>query len=525
MLSHIKNSYTRNWLENHNEAMRGVKVPLSIIRINEGDMDAAILFSQIIYWHGASEETGAPRLTRKTADGKLWLYKNHWNWQLEVGLNTQTARRAIERIKEKKLIEYFVDETNPQLPVPHMRINEEYFARRMMIYEMWRNFTRDNNIPHRDNEVEFFYEILSQAADALTSTELSKMDSYLDLFCLSNLIWRLSKNAVRHIKNDNIQYTTNIEYKEISFSEEEKVYICKLLRKQQQDTGEGKALREEKNDFLEDEEEDESKQDSSIQDTPTSSVLVGKEEKKPSSPASSPAPAAPALDVPFDKLKKGDKVRTAKGKEYIFARRNKFGLLVETLEGEQILLPFPLNGVEVISSSWHTAKVATANAPKNYQVKHNEIVDPLIEEIFRFMNWDKKTLTKSNWSAVVKVAKELADMETAIDPVLFIDSAIEYVKLFKTYSPHVLITHAANIIAKDRRIVDKSSAGLQQSVSTSSVPSPTAKPQPVSNIDLDVKRVVSTKKQADGTVRVTLARRLDENVPPEKRAEFEKKGK
>ena len=66
-----------------------------------GTTNAALLLSQIMYWH-TPRNNGKTRLTHKQ-DGFLWLAKTDREWLLETGLSVDEVRNA-RRILEDRLL-------------------------------------------------------------------------------------------------------------------------------------------------------------------------------------------------------------------------------------------------------------------------------------------------------------------------------------------------------------------------------------------------------------------------------------
>jgi hypothetical protein len=130
-LSYIDNDFGKTWVASHVAAKRGVHVPLLYIDLNDGNIYDAIIFSQIMYWHEPSTETGQPRLKREK-DGHLWLYKNHGDWLAECRIPRATARKCLDRIKARNLIIYDVGGEAGKAS-PFMRVNWDEFEKRMKV--------------------------------------------------------------------------------------------------------------------------------------------------------------------------------------------------------------------------------------------------------------------------------------------------------------------------------------------------------------------------------------------------------
>jgi hypothetical protein len=128
-LDYIPNDFGRTWVQSHAEARRGVHLPLSYIDINEGNLNDAIVFAQIMYWHEPSAETGLSRLVIQH-DGHYWLAKNHCDWYAETRVKARTIRNCLSRLQERNLIIYELNGFAGNV-TPHLRINWDEFERRM----------------------------------------------------------------------------------------------------------------------------------------------------------------------------------------------------------------------------------------------------------------------------------------------------------------------------------------------------------------------------------------------------------
>lgn len=68
------------------------------------DTSAALMLSQIIYWHRPSEKTGLSKV-QVAHDGKRWLVKKRTDWRLEIGMSPREADTALNRLAKLGLIE------------------------------------------------------------------------------------------------------------------------------------------------------------------------------------------------------------------------------------------------------------------------------------------------------------------------------------------------------------------------------------------------------------------------------------
>lgn len=69
----------------------------------KGDILAALMLSQIVYWY-LPGKTGHPKL-RKKMNGMYWLVKSHQHWYDECGFSRPQTRRCLKVLKEAGLIE------------------------------------------------------------------------------------------------------------------------------------------------------------------------------------------------------------------------------------------------------------------------------------------------------------------------------------------------------------------------------------------------------------------------------------
>lgn len=131
------------WLASESASQDKIEVKRIYIDINDGNLPDGLIFSQIMYWHGTSRETGKPRLTINR-DGFLWLAKQYGDWHSECRINEHTARKSIARLKERGLIITNLWKFNG-IPTIHMRVNWEELERRIMSAQMESSSKDDSN--------------------------------------------------------------------------------------------------------------------------------------------------------------------------------------------------------------------------------------------------------------------------------------------------------------------------------------------------------------------------------------------
>lgn len=95
--------FLKGWISANDSATQVIAVQVPFIRMLGGNGNDAILLSQILYWNMPSKE-GQTKL-RVRRDGEVWLAKAHKDWEGETGINEHTARKSIERLKKRGLIE------------------------------------------------------------------------------------------------------------------------------------------------------------------------------------------------------------------------------------------------------------------------------------------------------------------------------------------------------------------------------------------------------------------------------------
>lgn len=68
-----------------------------------GDVLAALMLSQIGYYHRVSDKTGRPRLNSYRY-GKWWLAKSHVDWTNELGMTQMQSRRCLGRLRSLGIV-------------------------------------------------------------------------------------------------------------------------------------------------------------------------------------------------------------------------------------------------------------------------------------------------------------------------------------------------------------------------------------------------------------------------------------
>lgn len=113
------------WIASESQDHDAIKVKRLYVDINEGNWYDAALFSQIMYWHGNSRETGKRRLQIER-DGFFWLAKRYDDWWRECRVTAETAKKAITRMVKRGLLIKKVWLFDGK-PTVHIRVNIEGF--------------------------------------------------------------------------------------------------------------------------------------------------------------------------------------------------------------------------------------------------------------------------------------------------------------------------------------------------------------------------------------------------------------
>lgn len=90
----------------------------SFVDLLDGDINEALMFSQISYWNGGVDGKSKLRVIR---NGTHWLAKSAPDWHEELGLTDRQAYRSTQVLKRKGLIETKVMKFNGS-PTVHIRL-------------------------------------------------------------------------------------------------------------------------------------------------------------------------------------------------------------------------------------------------------------------------------------------------------------------------------------------------------------------------------------------------------------------
>lgn len=112
--------YMQAWVDHEAAALQTIALKPIYIDINKGNIHAALIFSQIMYWFAPSKK-GASRVS-VARDGYRWLARAYSDWYVECRVNEHTARKVIKEMKDAGLIHTGVWKF-AGTPVLHIRPN------------------------------------------------------------------------------------------------------------------------------------------------------------------------------------------------------------------------------------------------------------------------------------------------------------------------------------------------------------------------------------------------------------------
>lgn len=124
------NEYAKGYLQSSDGKF--VNMKLDYVDLCGGSITDAVLFSQIMYWHG-NKKDGQPRMSIMK-EGQRWLAKAYSDWWAECRVTERMAKKVIDRLVKigliiKKVFGFAGKRTT------HIRINWEYFSERMQHLE------------------------------------------------------------------------------------------------------------------------------------------------------------------------------------------------------------------------------------------------------------------------------------------------------------------------------------------------------------------------------------------------------
>lgn len=121
--------WMNGWIASEEAGNDTIAVKKIYIDVNEDNLFDGVLFSQIMYWHGKSRETGKSRLS-VFRDGHYWLAKSYDDWKEECRIVGATARKCIRRIAARGLIIVKLYKFGG-FPTVHIRVNWDVLESRI----------------------------------------------------------------------------------------------------------------------------------------------------------------------------------------------------------------------------------------------------------------------------------------------------------------------------------------------------------------------------------------------------------
>jgi hypothetical protein len=118
-------TFFSGWLASEDAQRDIIAVKKMYVDINDGNLHDGMLFSQIMFWHGNSKETGKPRMSVKKS-GHLWLAKQYKEWWDECRIKKGTAKQCIDRMVKRGLLIREQHRFGGMRTV-HLRVNPERF--------------------------------------------------------------------------------------------------------------------------------------------------------------------------------------------------------------------------------------------------------------------------------------------------------------------------------------------------------------------------------------------------------------
>lgn len=122
-------SFFEGWV--HSDAARKDSIDLKRVYIDicGGNLHDAVIFSQIMFWHEPNKR-GESRLA-VLKNGHYWLAKRYEDWYEECRIDTDTARKCIDRLVKSKLLIKKVYHFKGK-PTVHIRVDKDEFQRRIL---------------------------------------------------------------------------------------------------------------------------------------------------------------------------------------------------------------------------------------------------------------------------------------------------------------------------------------------------------------------------------------------------------
>lgn len=134
-------------------------IPRVYISLLNGDINAALLLNQIIYWSDRSSRS----------DG--WFYKSYKEWEEEIGMSQFQVNRAAKKLKELNIIETKRKKAN-NAPTIHYRLNFRLLTNLIIEKLDYQETSLSNNLilDYQETSQSMDYQETSQSLTEITET-------------------------------------------------------------------------------------------------------------------------------------------------------------------------------------------------------------------------------------------------------------------------------------------------------------------------------------------------------------------
>lgn len=179
--------------------------------MNDNNIHDAVLFSQIMFWHGNNKETNKPRM-KIHKEGHLWIAKSYEEWEKETCIKERTIRKSLQRITDRNLIFSELWKFNNR-PVLHVRVNPDGFKERLI--EALKILNIDSELTQHVNSE------LTQHVNSITYTTTYNTNNYVSDACQQSQneptqipLIEIPK-PIKKERKKNIVYDTYIQLKKL----------------------------------------------------------------------------------------------------------------------------------------------------------------------------------------------------------------------------------------------------------------------------------------------------------------------
>jgi len=132
-----------------------VSIPKLYIQMFGGDIDIAILLSQVVYWSDKSKRT----------DG--YFYKTYSEWENEIGLSEYKIKKAVKQLKESEIIETKLKRANGS-PTIHYKLNMSNLQNLIIKFLDNQETSESESIKISESESEETSESLTETTQKIT---------------------------------------------------------------------------------------------------------------------------------------------------------------------------------------------------------------------------------------------------------------------------------------------------------------------------------------------------------------------